>query len=166
MREYVVDPMELSRVADIMTRRVERLSQSLPVTDVVAFFTSTSADADPRHRHAGYPVVDDDERVVGVVTRSDIIRLTRDGWDGGTRLSDVMSTDPIVGRPGEPVARLAERMAAAGVGRAPIVGGGGALTGIVTRRDLLRARSHAARSEATWERVLAARLPRRRPREA
>ncbi|HEY2051967.1 MAG TPA: CBS domain-containing protein [Caulobacteraceae bacterium] len=55
----------------------------------------------------------------------------------------------------EPAGRLADRMAAADIGRAPVLRRrDGALVGIVARRDLLRVRAAAAREEAEREALI------------
>ena len=72
MREYVVDPFETTRVADIMAKPVDTLPADLPVGEAVAFFTASDA----ARRHKSYPVVDADERLVGMAARADVLRWT------------------------------------------------------------------------------------------
>ncbi len=79
MREYVVDPFEIMRVAEIMAQPVDMLPGAMPVEEAVAFFTGPEA---PR-RHKSYPVVDEMGRLVGIVARADVLRWTRDGWPPG-----------------------------------------------------------------------------------
>jgi len=124
----------------------------MPLPEAMAFFATSSADRDPQRRHAGYPVLDAGGRVAGVVTRSDILAAGEP--EEGLTLEDIMSSPPVVGAPAEPVARVAERMADAGVGRIPIVSEDGALVGIVSRRDLLRARSSSLVAERQRGRLL------------
>ncbi|HET9772694.1 MAG TPA: CBS domain-containing protein, partial [Acidimicrobiia bacterium] len=71
----------------------------------------------------------------------------------------VVSTPVVTGTPGETVGRLADRMAVAGVGRAPVVDADGRLVGLVSRRDLLRARTLLRTGELQRERLRKPPLP-------
>ncbi len=152
MREYVVDPFETTRVADIMAKPVDTLPADLPVGEAVAFFTASDA----ARRHKSYPVVDADERLVGMAARADVLRWTLDGWPAGQVLSDVMREGtPVTGYDDELVGALADRMASAGVGRVPILSRiDGALVGLVARRDLLQVRAGAVRHEREREALI------------
>jgi len=145
--EYSVDPLELTRVAQIMSNDCKALHASAPAHEAIEFFAAGNGD----RAHGGYPVVDDAGKVVGVVTRGDLIAIEPSSSD--ETLSEVMSAPPIVASLDEPAARVAERMAVAGVGRVPVVNRDGRLAGIVSRRDLLGARARAADLERTRERV-------------
>ena len=158
-RETAVDPFELLRVGDVMTAQVETLPATMPVGDVVAFLSATSADVEPARRHHGYPVIHEDQTVVGMVTRGDVLAWARDMPSGA--LGDVIATPVVTGVAHEPVGRLADRMAAASVGRAPIIGPDGQLVGLVSRRDLLRARVLSRAGEVERQRLLQPGLPRR-----
>jgi len=149
MREYIVDPFETMRVAEIMARPVETLPVNLAVGDVVAFFTAD----DRATRHKSYPVVDADGKLVGIVSRSDVLRWTVEGWPTDQKLRDVVSEQELtVGYDDELVGRLADRMAAADASRVPILRRGDrAVVGLVARRDLLRVRVQGLRHETERE---------------
>ncbi|HSZ50226.1 MAG TPA: chloride channel protein [Caulobacteraceae bacterium] len=151
-REYAVDPFETMRVAEIMASPVETISAARPVGEVVEFFTDPVTPAS----HKSYPVVDDAGVAVGLVARADALRWTSQGWPTGATVGELVSDAPILSAfEDEPAGRLADRMAAANVGRAPILRrSDGALVGIVARRDLLRVRAAAARHDSERERVL------------
>ena len=70
------------------------------------------------HRHHGLPVVDG-ERLVGIITVSDIVRTG--GASDQVRAGDAMTPRPVTATPGTPVSEALERMAALGVGRIPVV---------------------------------------------
>lgn len=151
LREYIVDPFELTRVGDVMVARVDTLPAAMPVDDAVAFFTDESG---PRHK--SYPVVDGAGRPVGMVARADVLRWTVSGWPRGTSLADAVSGGPLVlGHPDEMVGRLADRMAEADAGRVPVTRReDGVLVGIVARKDLLRVRAKLRREEIDRARLL------------
>jgi CBS domain-containing protein len=159
MREYVVDPFETMRVAEIMAQPVDTLPGEMPVEEVVAFFTAPDAPV----RHKSYPIVDAAGHLLGIVARADVLRWTREGWPPAQSLAESLGgRDCITGHADEPVGRLADRMAAADVGRVPILRKeDGAVVGLVARRDLLRVRTTAVSHERDREVLirLAAAMP-------
>jgi H+/Cl- antiporter ClcA len=157
LREYSVDPLELTRAGQIMYHDVQPLTTQMTAAEALKVFASAQGSG---RAHGGYPVVEMNGRVVGVLTRGDLIAL--DGDAAGTPVEEFMSSPAIVASPDEPVARVAERMALAGIGRIPIVNRDGTLVGIVSRRDLLQARAETTTSEGVRERVISPILGRRR----
>ncbi len=150
--EYAVDPFEVMRVSEIMAHPVHTLPASLSMQETLAFFN-----VEPGvKRHRSYPVLDDDGRVVGLVSRSDVLRWARQGGQHGEILGERLGAAEVpVGYPDEPVGELADRMVAAHVGRLPIVARtNGKLVGLVSTRDLLGVRAHAARLERERARLL------------
>lgn len=109
---------------------------------------------------SGLPVVDDQGRLVGILTEGDLLRRAELGtefyllpdrdWQAARdhlkahswKVGDVMTTDVITIDPETPVGRIAALMAERGVKRLPVMRDG-ALVGIVSRADLLRAISVA-----------------------
>jgi CBS domain-containing protein len=148
MREYIVDPFETMRVAEIMARPAETLPAEMAVGDVVKFFTD-----DPPNRHKSYPVIETDGKICGIVSRSDVLRWTVEGWPTGQLLRDVVCEQELtVAYEDDLVGRLADRMAAADASRVPILRrSDGAVAGLVARRDLLRVRLHGRRHETERE---------------
>jgi len=158
VREYVVDPFETMRVADIMARPAEALPASWTVRDVVTFFTA----ADTPRRHKSYPVTDRAGRLIGMVSRADALRWML-GEVAPQRLLEeqLAGQELMTGYTDELVGHLADRMSATGTGRVPILErASGRLVGLVARRDLLRVRSHARRHEHEREAMIRV-LPRR-----
>jgi chloride channel protein, CIC family len=158
VREYVVDPFETMRVADIMARPAEALPASWTVRDVVTFFTAPKA---PR-RHKSYPVTDERGRVIGMVSRADALRwMLGESAPDRTLAAQLAGQELIVGYEDELVGHLADRMSATDTGRVPILArGSGALVGLVARRDLLRVRANVRRHEHEREALIRV-LPRR-----
>ncbi|MDE2451025.1 MAG: chloride channel protein [Gammaproteobacteria bacterium] len=143
--EYTVDPFDVMRVSEIMTHPVDTLPARMSTEDALAFFDTENG----VKRHKSYPVVDDAGHVVSMVSRSDVLRWSREGWPKGQTLEERPDVGEVfVGYTDELVGHLADRMAAADVGRVPVVDRAtGKVTGLVARRDLLRVRAHASRLE-------------------
>ena len=76
---------------------------------------------------------------VGILTDRDIVRAQLEGTAALSeiRVADVMSRDPLVLTEDEQLDEAVRRMRARGVRRAPVVGAGGALTGIISFDDVL-----------------------------
>ncbi len=118
------------------------LPARMTVKEAIAFFTSHE------RRHNGYPVVDAERHVVGMVERSDVLAWISEQAEEGATLFDRLSPDPvIVGHPEEMVITLVDRMVANDVGRAPIVDSSGRLVGLVSRKDVLRVRAEVRAQE-------------------
>ncbi|MER5689157.1 CBS domain-containing protein [Streptomyces sp. NPDC002205] len=109
-----------------------------------------------QHNISGLPVLDDEDRVVGVVSESDLLSRQAAGnpmrggapdvapWTTVSSLgaeftaAEVMSTPAVTVRAEETAPDAARLMARRGVERLPVVDDEDRLVGIVTRRDLLR----------------------------
>jgi CBS domain-containing protein len=152
LREYIVDPFETMRVAEIMAQPVDTLPADMPVAKVVAFFTGS--DGAPRHK--SYPVVEANGRLIAMVARADALRWTMGGYPAGQRLGDALAgRELLVGYEDELVGHLADRMAAADAGRVPILRrADDSLIGLVARRDLLRVRASVVRHEREREALI------------
>ncbi|MET9903633.1 CBS domain-containing protein [Streptomyces sp. NPDC006446] len=139
-------------VGEVMTRDVVEGHPEMSVKDVVRLLD--------RHRISGLPVVDDDGKVVGVISRTDLIRprAARSADARGRRFrmpspgrparrtavahaataEELMSTPAITVHPEQRIADAARVMERHGVERLPVVDEVDRLIGIATRRDLLR----------------------------
>jgi CBS domain-containing protein len=152
MREYSVDPYLQTRVEQIMAKPVHSLAASIPIDEAIAFFMA----AEGPKRHKSYPVVDDAQKVIGIVSRADIMRWWQEGDEDPARtLGDLQTGEVFQGYADELVGDLANRMAVSNVGRVPIVDRTtGKLVGLVARRDLLRVRAQTVREERERRRLL------------
>lgn len=66
-REYGIDMFEHMRAGEIMIRNVDTLPASMAVVDAIEFFTSTA------DKHRSYPVTEADGKLIGMVSRADIL---------------------------------------------------------------------------------------------
>jgi chloride channel protein, CIC family len=152
VREYIVDPFEQMRVSDIMAKSVATLPASQTVEATVDFFTAAGA---PR-RHKSYPVIDGQGQVIAIVSRTDALRWMREEALADKPLAEQLAgQDVIFGYEDELVGRLADKMAATGNGRIPILRRqDGKLIGLVARRDLLRVRAQQVHHEHAREALI------------
>lgn len=158
-REYHVDPFDLVRVSAVMTTSVQTLPATMSVADAIAHFTTS------QRRHTAYPVVDEQGKVVGEMTRADSLAWTMEDEDRARPLGDMMAERELfLGYPDELASQVADRMALTGVGRVPIVERAtGRLVGLVGRKDLLRVRAGRLRDERERTTYFRWRSARRRP---
>ncbi len=162
-REYSVDPLELLSIEDVMTREVVTVPASLPVGQLLRrYFLGTG-----QRPHQAYPVVDEAGRLLGVVTRANLLEdwiaaaLADGNAPPAAGLEPIIAYDlihraPITAYPWESCRTAAERMAENGVGRLPIVAPDQPtqVIGIVTRSDLLKPRAKTVEEEGLRERLL------------
>jgi CBS-domain-containing membrane protein len=129
------------RAQDVMTRLVVTVTPETTVKYAASLLAS--------HGYTALPVVDDDDRLIGIVTEADLVRdrfprdaRSRRGDDEdqvppGSNVADVMSTPAIGMSARTDVTELVTAMQDGKIRSMPIVDGA-RLAGIVTRRDLVR----------------------------
>ena len=142
LQEYTVDPLDFLQAEQIMTANPETLPGTRSIAATVAFFGKVAD-------HRTYPVVDDQRRLIGMVSRSDALRWQVEGKLRDETLADILSdaSQPFA-FPDTPIGEVADLMVATGVGRIAIVDGKQhRVVGILSRHDLLKARSSSRRSE-------------------
>jgi H+/Cl- antiporter ClcA/CBS domain-containing protein len=132
-REYTVDPLETYRVSEAMTESVLTIPESFPASEIYERYFSSS------QKHRGFPVVDANDKLLGILTISDVMEMSISEPDATLTARDLIRLDPIVAHPEETCREAAERMAESGIGRLPVLSGG-KLIGIITRSDLLKPR--------------------------
>jgi chloride channel protein, CIC family len=155
-REYAVDPLEILFVREVMSTNLVAFPASQTVSELAG---ALRTDHSSRGQHL-YPVIDPDRRLVGVLAREDIGRLTSAN-PADTPLRDVARKQVAVAHPGEPLRVIVYRMAETGFTRLPVLdpSDGSKLVGMVGLEDLLRARARNLTEERHRERVLRIRLP-------
>lgn len=128
--------------ADYLARLLVRDHASEDVATLSALQTVDAARTwlarDDAPSHQGFPVVDLDGRVVGVLTRRDLHDAS---VDGNAPLQALVHRPPLVVSSHHSLREAADIMVRAKVGRLPVVDedGSGRLVGILTRSDLLTA---------------------------
>ena len=141
------------RAIDLMIRDVVAISPDTPVLRLARLFLDADLGA--------VPVIEDDGRVAGIVTRGDLLGRRRLDGDGERiawleffigvpelaetylqarrqRVADVMSTPVVEVAPTTPVEQICELFERRDIKRVPVVEDG-RLVGLVTRGVLLRA---------------------------
>jgi CIC family chloride channel protein len=152
-REYATDPLETVFVRDVMRTAIATFSADMPERELV----QTLNDAYSQHGQYLYPVLDANQQLVGVLTRSDLHRFMETGLNGrDLKLGQVMSLDPVICSPDESLRTVVYRMAETDLTCLPVVESDlpHKLVGIVSLTDLLKARMRTLQEERSRERVL------------
>jgi CBS domain-containing protein len=139
------------KVKDLMTTKVLTIPPDAALKDAAALLAE--------HGISGLPVVDDDGRVLGVLSEGDVLfkESGTEEWHGfferllavppgrldlklaARTVGEAMSSPPVTIGPRRPVTDAATKMIQEGIGRLPVVDDEERLVGIITRADLVRA---------------------------
>ena len=133
-----VDVMQGVMVGEVMTTAVDVVPASMPLEVLAAEFSRT--------HHHGYPVVDEEGGLVGVVSIQDLERAVAAGQIEGRTVADIATVEGVlVAYPDEPMWKALRRLGTRDIGRLPVVDGEGSrrLVGVVRRADIVRAYNHA-----------------------
>src|SRR6185295_4555125 len=155
-REYAIDPLEILFVREVMRANIAALPPSAPPD---TFHRSLRGESS-RRRQRLYPVVSEDRRLVGVVTRGDLQAVADAApEDAAAPLAAILKTRPIVAYPDESLRMIVYRMAETGLTRFPVVNREHRrLVGMIALTDLLKARALNLDAEQRRERVFGAHI--------
>ena len=118
-----------------MTRPVVTATPEMVLEEVGTLFHD--------HRFHHLPVVDPQNRVVGMLSDRDLLACSRAAAPHGEsadplHASDLMSARVLSATPDTPIRDIALGMIAEGIGALPLVDSESRLTGIITTTDILR----------------------------
>jgi CIC family chloride channel protein len=138
--DYQPDYLQATSVRSAMVTSVDVLNADDNVDDARRSLNGTL--------HSAYPLVDDDQRCVGIVSRSDLL-----GFDasGDVALSRIASPDVVTLTPDDTLLTALERIVAEEVEHLPVLDADRHIVGMCTRTDILRARSRYLSAEDSQE---------------
>lgn len=114
---------------DIMQRQVETLPSDLPLDAARKIFS--------RSHHRGFPILED-RRLVGILSRTDLNRVTQQQKPGDTLIRDVMTPQPLTVSPTASLSDVLYILNRSHISRLPVLDGR-KLIGIITRADIIHA---------------------------
>ncbi len=115
------------KVKDIMTTAVQTVGPNASLKEVAVLLSKL--------RISGLPVVDATGAVIGVVSKTDILRK---GSSAARTAGEAMTAPAVTIDPDRSVSAAAALMLELGIARLPVLEGG-SLVGLVSRSDLVRA---------------------------
>lgn len=131
-----IDLLEKVRVDEVMTCDFPTLPLDMPLNKAITVFKESS--------HHGFPVVDKNNRLKGMITLSDIEAVMEDNLEGMT-IADVATTSLITAYPDETLHDVVHRLGTSEVGRIPVVDRKSPFTllGCLRRYDIVKAYAKA-----------------------
>jgi predicted transcriptional regulator len=135
-----------AKVRDVMTTPVVAVKQGASFKEMAALLR--------KYRVSAFPVLDDDQRVIGIVSEADLLAKAALNADRGGAITaivhhrelekadgvtagDLMTSNVVTVKPDDTVEQAARLMYHLQVKRLPVVDAGCCLVGIVSRADLL-----------------------------
>lgn len=117
-REYSIDPFELARVSEVMDHEIPSVPAEMKLTELA----DRLAEGDTLlHRRQGTLIMNAQYRLVGIITRGDIVRGLRQTLNDEITVAEAGSRDLVVAFPDEPLHDALSKMLARDVGRLPVV---------------------------------------------
>jgi len=128
-----IDVIQGVLVREVMTAEVDTISADLDLQELDAIFAET--------HHHGFPVLDENGDLVGVVTLQDLARARERGPLEGHTVRDIATQSALTVFPDEPMWLALKRLGTRDVGRLPGVDRGNPrrLVGLIRRNDIVRA---------------------------
>lgn len=118
------------KIADVMTRSIEKVGPDQSVREAASFMLSADTGSIP---------VCDGEKLIGMITDRDIaVRGVAKGYGPEAKVRDLMTSDVISVREDERVEDAAAKMSEAQVRRMPVVDSDQKLCGMISLGDLSR----------------------------
>jgi CIC family chloride channel protein len=117
-REYSVDPLAVLRVGEVMDENVATIPAKMKVTEL----SDKLAHRDPQlSRRQGTPIVDEEGRLVAIITRGDVVRALEQNENGKMTVFEAGSRNLIVTYPDEILHDAVSKMVRNDIGRLPVV---------------------------------------------
>ncbi|MDE1155218.1 MAG: chloride channel protein [Acidobacteriaceae bacterium] len=157
-REFSVDPLETMLVSQAMHTSVFALPQEATVQAAKDWFQSLQGRDLRLHWQRVFPLVDKDNRLVGMLTKHQM-RVAAMTEDPDAPLLPYGVDDVQVLSPFHTLKNSAATMAESKITSYPVVSSDGKLLGVMTIEDLLRGRSKESQREHDRSRVLRLRWP-------
>lgn len=130
LRDYLQQAIRpMTRISDLMSYGVQTINADEKISEVIQQLR--------RIGHEGFPVVDNGDNVIGLLTLRDADRTLEHGLKHAL-VREVMTGGEVTLHPDDPVCMLEQLMVASGWGQIPVVGDHKELIGIVTRTDLIK----------------------------
>lgn len=145
--EYSADFLDQILVKEAASRKIVTLAASQSLEEARAWIAAGASGT----THHGFPVVDEEGHVLGVLTRRDLLEAEH---PAGSQLKSLIHRPLAVAFEGTSLREAADHMVREGVGRLPVVGEDRKLVGMLTRSDLLEAHSQRLESGESARRTL------------
>lgn len=159
-REYSVDPLEMVRVGEVMDPHPPMVTPDTTVKTLA----ERMLHEDPRLTRRAVMIVDENNHLIGIITRGDVMRALENAEDQNMNVLQAGARNLIVAYPDELLSDAAARMLMNNLGRLPVVDRADSrrLLGYVGRAEIMKARMRQIQGERVREGSLFARHRERR----
>jgi len=117
-QEFEVDPLERADIASVMQTHFEPIDASASLASVA---TRLGLEADAQSHSDALVVVDADNTLIGILTRSDVLHAQSESATDRLTAHTICTTDVVRAYPDETVREAVRRMLYHDIGRLPIV---------------------------------------------
>ena len=141
-----MDTSSTKKIKDYMATNLVRLAPQLNVYDSIYLLL--------KHRISGAPVIDDHEKLIGVLSEKDCLRIMANGsfYDmPAGEVKDYMSTKCFTLQEDDDIFRAADLFLHHNFRRIPIINEENEVVGQISRRDVLRAIQDATDIQSSEE---------------
>ena len=126
-RELLNAQLQGMTVGDIMETEVITINADATLKELYSLISE--------YHHLGYPVVNKENKITGVISYKDLFRVKREDWNKNL-VKERMSTRLICVSPGDSVIEAVEKMTEEGIGRL-LVMEDDKLVGILSRSSIM-----------------------------
>ena len=128
--KYESMPASRLHISSVMVKDVFTVPKTMQLEDVAKLMLDNGI--------GSVPVMDDDEKMVGIVSKADFVTLATGIAFDKIAVKEVMSKELVTVSPTERIVHARRQMIENHVGRVPVVDDG-ELVGMITSKDLMRA---------------------------
>jgi chloride channel protein, CIC family len=149
-QDYEADVLQQVAVGETMDREVVAIPTSMTVSELADRITRRDPVA---VRHQAIPIVDDNQKLAGMITRGDILRALERDPAGNMTVLEAGSTRLVVTYPDELLYEAASKMLRYNIGRLPVVrrDDSATLVGYLGRSGIMAARLRRFEEEQVRE---------------
>jgi len=126
-RKLLNEQLQGMTVGDIMETNVITINEDATLEQLYSLISE--------YHHPGYPVVNKENKIAGVISYKDLFHVNREDWNR-IRVKERMSTRLVCVSPGDSVIEAVEKMTEEGIGRL-LVMEDDKLVGIVSRSAIM-----------------------------
>jgi CIC family chloride channel protein len=129
-----IDIMQGVTVSEVMSEQFDVVQPTMTLTELALEFDRT--------HHHGFPVVDEEDVLVGVVSIQDLDNAMASGSIEGRIVKDIATIEGLsVAYPGESIGAALRRMSSRDIGRMPVMADreDKRVVGVIRRSDIIRA---------------------------
>ena len=123
------------KAEDLMQKNLITVSKDTSISDVVAILAEKKI--------TGLPVVDDDMKLIGLVSEKDVLRaayrMISDSYEfaAGDTVEKVMAKELVLFSPEDNIADICQCFLDRSIRRVPVVDSDGKIVGVISRKDII-----------------------------